>query len=1056
MEATFYARPDWDNPSVIERNKEAGHGDCLPLKSTKEADQPSPWKLSLNGPWKFTWAKKPVARIKDFYQESYDVSSWSEIEVPSNWEIQGYGTPIYTNMKYPYSIDTKNIPSISHDDNPVGSYRRTFAIPKEWMKRNFFINFAGVNSAFHLWINGQNIGYSQGSFTPAEFNITPYVREGLNTVAAEVYRWCDGSYLEDQDMWRLSGIFREVFVTARPKTEIRDFSVRSDLDRNYKDARFTLEAKIHSNDERQGWRLKVMLFAPDKKKPVLALEKRDLTFIGNNTSVVRLTNMVAAPRKWSAETPHLYRVIVTLYDDKEKEVDVRACDFGFRQVEIKNSQLYVNGQSIKIKGVNRHEFHPAYGQAVPAHITEADIKLCKQNNINAIRCSHYPNSSHFYELCDRYGLYVMDENNLETHALRDKVPGSDSLWTKACVDRMERMVLRDKNHACIICWSLGNEAGYGENFRAMKKAALEIDRTRPIHYEGDHILDISDIFSMMYATVSQTEKIGQGQTILAGRGEQGHLLGQRVTPAQYRDKPFLLCEYCHSMGNSLGNLREYMDAFEKYDRCIGGFIWDFADKSLLKKTDDGKDFWAYGGDFGDKPNDLQFCGNGIFAADRSPHPPLYEVKKVYQEIRVKVVDLKAGKLRIENKYRFRDLNFAKLAWQIIEDGVEIQHGEIDKIVCAPLASAEITVPFKPITPQPGCEYHMNVRFALKEETPWARAGHVLAWEQFALPFSTPVAANTAARGDAPACDATAHAIIISGQGFSITIDKQSGAITALNYGFGELLKAPLEPNFWRAPIDTEHLTVRLYVVKDNVPYKPLQAPLTKLALRYIYGRYWRAAAAGRQVRDIRAIKTDGAVVVNLSLKVGYIKGLLNLSYRINAGGEITVNMRATPTRRMIRFGMQCRLPQAYDTMTWLGRGPHESYCDRKESAGVGLYSGKVHELTHDYLVPQENANRTDVRWVRFNDQAGNGLEFKHEGDFINASAWPYSQNDLEKALHIHELPQRDFITVNIDLGQRGVGGNFPGIQFLLDKYKMPAKLQYRYSYTIRPVKAGMK
>ncbi|WP_105617234.1 glycoside hydrolase family 2 TIM barrel-domain containing protein [Vallitalea okinawensis] len=1021
---------EWEDPSIIHLNKERGHIVAMPYDDEKEAFKggASAYKSSLNGTWKFNWDKRPADRPIDFYKESYDVSRWDDIDVPSNWQMKGYGIPIYTDTTYPYSINTKNIPSIDHEYNPVGSYKRTFEITEKLDNKELYIHFAGVKSAFYLWINGQKVGYSQGSMTPAEFNITSYIRQGTNSVAVEVYRWSDGSYLEDQDMWRLSGIFREVFLVARPKIEIKDFYISSNLDENYKDAslQFKITLQNHSESTRSGYQIHAKLIDIKTKGIIKTFIQEEVDIDSHMEATITINGHIKEPKKWSAETPHLYKVIITLFDNEDQSVDIRSSEFGFRKIEIKDSRLYINGQSILIKGVNRHEFHPLYGHAVPPEVTEVDIKLIKANNINAIRTSHYPNSTVFYELCNRYGIYVMDECDLETHGLREKIPGSDPMWTDACIDRMERMVEKDKNHPCIIFWSLGNEAGYGDNFRKMKEAALRIDATRPIHYEGDHILDTSDVFSMMYATVEQTESIGQGKEVRVGIGEGWNKLGKKVKHEQYHEKPFIICEYAHCMANSLGNFKEYMNAFEEYDRCIGGFIWDFSDQSILMQTEDGKDFWTYGGDFGDEPNDFNFSGNGIVTADRRPQPALYEVKKVYQEIEVSPINLAEGQIEIFNKYRFKDLSFVNLVWQVLEDGIKIQEGMIKELEVKPLSKSIQTIPYSQGPIKDNAEYHLNLSFILQDDSTWAKAGYQIAWEQFKLWENKPLTVTE-----------NKDVISINSQGMKVNINKVSGLLESINYGKGEMLKAPITPNFWRAPIDNEGLGI----------YKEIK---TKMLNYWLYGGYWRLVGGNRKVKQVLVTHDPTKVSVAVKSKVKYMKGYLELHYVIKSNKEITVTMSATPKREMIRFGMQFRLANDFDEMTWLGRGPHESYCDRKSGAAVGKYSGKVRELTHDYLKPQENGNRTDVRWISFTNASNCGLRFSHHGcNFLNASAWPYTMEDLEEASHIHELKERDYITVNIDHKQRGVGGSIPAMLKLLEEYKLPRGEKYSYSFTIQ-------
>lgn len=1033
-------RVEWEDLGVIGINKEPGRCSSFPFPDRERALAGgwSPYCLSLNGIWDFHWSGRPADRPVEFYRSGYNTENWSKIAVPSNMEIAGYGIPIYKNVGYGRSIKKCRIPNIDPDDNPVGSYVREFTVPQGWAEREILIHFAGVKSAFYLWINGQPAGYSQGSMTPAEFRITGLLTEGVNRVAVEVYKWSDGSYLEDQDMWRLSGIFRDVYLVAVPGLQLRDYFIYCMLDESYRDAVLHVEAAIsgYGRPGAQRCRLEAALF-DDAGRRVEQCEAMAAEAVVEKSAdaaaetILKLQGRVSNPLKWSAERPHLYKVLLSLTDAAGKLLDARCSCFGFRRVEIKEGQLYLNGKSIKLKGVNRHEFHPLHGHAVPLHLTEADIKLLKANNINAIRTSHYPNHPGFYDLCDRYGIYVMDEADLETHGLRRRVPGSDPRWREACVDRMVRMVERDKNHPCIFSWSLGNEAGYGENFRRMKEAAQRIDRTRPFHYEGDHILDISDFFSLMYATPQTVEKIGRGQAVRAGFLEANNPLGRRITPGRYLDKPFVLCEYAHAMGNSLGNFQKYMDLFESYPRCIGGFIWDFSDQSILRKTAAGEDFWAYGGDFGDEPHDGFFCGDGIVAADRTPHPALYEVKKVYQEIRVRPLNLAAGRVRIENSYRFLTLNFAEIRWRVTADGRAIEQGSLEPLPLPPGESGEVTIPYKIPPAMPGAEYHLLVEFLLARDTPYAPRGHVIAWDQFSLPFTK---LKRKIPGKAPAQLALIEddgLIIVRGPDFSAAVEKRSGCLISYRIRGSESLCSPLRPNFHRVA------TCNDFGVGNHVPFLKWDSP-------------WKKAEQRRKVRRIywRQPQPDRVIITVLS-RVCFGKTPLTAVYTIDGNGEIIVSAEFVPWINMDRFGMITEIPGRFGRMTWFGKGPHETMPDRNASGIIGIHSLPLEELSHDYLYPQENGNRSEVRWAAMTDGQGEGLLIEDAGGtLLNVTAWPYSRADLERAKHIHELPRRENITLQIDYKQKGVGGDIPGLPGLHDEFKLKRGLLYKYSFTL--------
>jgi beta-galactosidase len=715
--------PDWENPEMIGRNKEPPHCTLIPypdtataLKATCEA---SPFYKSLNGSWKFNWVRKPADRPMDFYRPNYDVADWDDIAVPSNWELKGYGIPIYTNVTHPFYPENPNPPHIPHDYNPVGSYRTEFTVPDNWKGRQIFLHFDGVKSAFYLWLNGKKVGYSQGSMTPAEFNITKYLRKGKNTLAAEVYRWCDASYVEDQDTWRLSGIYRDVYLFSTPAVHLRDFFVRCDLDEQYRDATLKVTAKFknYSDSSTDAHTLEVTLLDDDGNAvgtdPLMVTRVKGMA--GGHKRVVNLEAKLDNPRKWTAETPNLYTVLLTLKNPKGKVIEVERCNFGFREVEIKDAQLFVNGVSIKVKGVNRHEHDPDYGFTVPISRMIQDIKLIKQANMNMVRTSHYPNAPVWYELCDKYGIYLMDEANMESHAISyglNRLPGSDPKWRAASVDRMASVVERDKNHASVIFWSLGNEAGHGDNIKAMAEYARKNDPTRLLQCR--QMNSAVDTDNLSYQTVEWC------------------INWTKENP----DRPYLMEEYAYARGNAVGNLQEYQTAIETHKNFVGALIWDWADKGLREFSPDGKMFWAYGGDYGPPgiPSDGTMICDGIVGSDRKPDPEYYEVKKVYQYIKAEPVDLAAGKVRVHNKYDFLGLDFVNIFWELTADGKVIQNGSLPKISLSPKQKQDVTVPFKKPLLKPGTEYWLKISFALAEDTLWADRGHVVAWDQFKVPF----------------------------------------------------------------------------------------------------------------------------------------------------------------------------------------------------------------------------------------------------------------------------------------------------------------------------------
>lgn len=1041
-------RPDWENSLIFNINKEPSHCTLIPFGPNEypvNDKESSSNVLSLNGNWKFHWVKKPVDRPVDFYQLDYDVSKWDEIDVPSNWQLRGYGIPIYRNFWYPPSVKRKHIPSIDHDYNPVGSYRTTFDIPSGWKGREIFIHFGGVDSAFYIWINGIKVGYSQDNMTPAEFNITKYIKEKNNILAVEVYRWSDGSYLEDQDMWRLSGIFRDVFLFSTPKVHIRNFFAYCDLDKDYKDAILKLRIDVINYGEQEIGNHSIEITLLDEEKKEVGskiLTKREFNISAGSEITFELSSDMSNPKKWSAETPYLYNLILTLKDFNSEIIEIEHCKYGFKKVEIgKDDGFYINGKSIIFKGVNRHDFDPDHGHMIPESRYLQDIKIFKENNINAVRTSHYPNNPIFYDLCDEFGIYVLDECNLETHGLRGKIPTGKPEWTDAVVDRMVNMVERDKNHASIVMWSLGNEAGQGDNFQIMKEAALKIDNTRPIHYEGDYRLEVSDVYSTMYSTCDIVEKVGKHEKIKPGITQLVSKFFKTIKPEDYKGKPRMLCEYAHAMGNSLGNFQKYMDVFEKYPNVIGGFIWDFADQGIRKTSEDGKEYYGYGGDFGDDPNDGTFCINGIVMPDRKPNPCLYEVKKVYQNIKVNPIDLLKGKVEIQNKYNFINLDFVDLKWALTANGEKIQESIIEKPNVDPEMRKEFEIDYKKPELRENTEYFIKISFILNKNTPWAEKGYEIAWDQFLLPYEyNQKFIQTDSLGAIEAVDST-YKIEVTGKEFTIKFGKKTGAIESLLYNDKELVSTPLIPNFWRAPTNND------LGVANHVPIA------RKILLKF----KWKKATRKRKVKSIELLKLKSNLVqIKIESKVKRGKTRLFTNYTIYGNGDLIVENTFTPKKNMMRFGMQMSVPGEFDTMTWYGKGPHETMLDRKTGAAIGIYSGHVDDLIHPYIYPQENGNRTEIRWGALTNTSGNGLLVSDVGGtYLNISAWPYTMEDLENATHNHELPRRENITFNIDYKQRGVGGDVPAIAFVHKEFKLLKKKKYYYGFRLRPYTKDM-
>ena len=1005
---------DWENPQMIGSNKEAPHTTMMvyPDKaSVIEGERKlSPFYHSLSGQWRFNWVEKPVQRPMDFYQMDFDDSQWDHIEVPSNWQMQGYGIPIYLNHPYPFK---KNPPNIQHNYNPVGSYRTRFLVPKKWEGRQVFLHFGGVESAFYVWVNGNKVGYSQGSRLPAEFNITHYLKPGENLLAVEVYRWSDGSYLECQDFWRLSGIFRDVFLFSTPSVHIRDFEVRTDLDDDYRDAGLGLHIRLVNFDTEaaQGMSVEASLLDTDADQELWTGEVSLPSIPESHTQLFQ--TQIKNPRKWSAETPNLYTLVLALRDSSGRVLEYTGCRVGFREVEMRGGQLLVNGQPVLFKGVNRHEHDPVTGHYVSRDSMVRDIELMKRFNINAVRPCHYPDDPLWYNLCDEYGIYLVDEANIESHGMGyrpDVTLGNNPDWMEAHIDRIRRMVERDKNHPSVVIWSMGNEAGDGVNFVAGSDWIHQRDPYRPVHYERALLRDHVDIYSPMYMRIE----------------------GLKRYVSKTQKRPLILCEYAHAMGNSVGNLQDYWDVIEAEPQLQGGFIWDWVDQAIFAKTSDGRPFFGYGGDFGDVFNDGNFLCNGLIQPDRTPNPHLWEVKKVYQNIKVSVVDAGSGKFLVRNNHYFANLNVINYLWELAADGEIIQTGDPQTLDLPPRQSTELSIPFEMSENTADTEYILTVKFVLPKDEPWAERGHVVAWDQFELPKpkSTLKTIDLAAL---PGLDLqeTPKQFIISGDGFEARIGKESGALEDYRVEGQKLVSSPLVPNFWRAPIDN-----------DNGNRMPARQAI------------WRMAGPQRVLTAVKVQRKDEkAIEIGASFVLPAGMSTQTITYRIYGNGDIVVEnsfeagMKDLPN--LPRFGMQMAVPGSLQNLTWYGRGPHESYWDRKTGAAVGIYSGTVADLLHPYIRPQEVGNKTDVRWLTLTDE--NGAGWLAVGDSVlSVSAWPFGQDALERAEHTFELVERNSITVNLDLKQMGVGGDNSWGARPHTPYTLPAT-SYKYSFRLTPL-----
>ena len=744
---------NWENPEIFKINKEDGHAIMMPFDSEKDAlsAKESNYKQSLNGKWKFYWQRGLKNQPENFQLTSFDDSHWDEINVPSVWQTQGYSVPYYYASTFPkaFSRSKGKIPSIDHDMQEIGFYRKSFTLNENFNGREIFLHFGAAKSALEVYVNGEFVGYSQGSMTPHEFNVTKVLKPGENVITAKLYRYSDGSYLEDQDMWWLCGIYREVYLFAEPKLCLRDFYFKTDFDDSYTDSNVTLNMYINNYNNIRG-KMTASAKLIDSNNEEILLGTKETELSGGNEAVT-FTETVKAPEKWSAETPNLYTLVMTIELDG-KIICVKTYKVGFKKIEIKGEKIYYNGMPLMIKGVNRHDFDCDNGWAVPREIYTQDLDIMKQNNINSIRTSHYPDDPYFYDMCNKYGFYVMDECEVETHGVRRKgVPGSNPVWTGAVVDRMQRMVLRDRNNPCVFMWSLGNEAGDGSNFMEMKKAALALDNSRQFHYEGDFDLTKSDVISRMYPTKDIMEKLGNKQPITISLydniANQLAADSKPIKAEMYEGKPVVLCEYAHSMENSLGNFQEYIDDFEKYDNMCGGFIWDFVDQALHVKDENGNDNYLYGTDFqGQEPHKLidipnttamtgsnvYFCANGIIGADRKPHPQIVEVKHGYQNIGITAVDASNGEFKLKNKFLFTNLSDFNCKWVIKAEGEEVLSGELGKIECAPLEECNIKIDFDSSKLPKDKEVILTVSFETTKESLGIEKDYEIAFEQFII------------------------------------------------------------------------------------------------------------------------------------------------------------------------------------------------------------------------------------------------------------------------------------------------------------------------------------
>ncbi|MCL6603312.1 MAG: DUF4981 domain-containing protein [Paenibacillus sp.] len=1026
--------PEWNNnPECFQINRMDAHATWIPFNTIEDAligdTQASPNYLSLNGLWKFAYADTPDQRIRNFFEQDYDCSSWAELSVPSHWQMHGYDYPQYTNVRYPWSEREPELkpPFAPTQYNPVGSYVRTFTVPEDWSGKPVFISFQGVESAFYVWLNGELVGYSEDTFTPAEFDLTPYLTAGDNKLAVEVYRWCDASWLEDQDFWRLSGIFRDVYLYTTPEAHIYDFFVRTELDEEYLDAELQLDVKLIDYLERTTEAVVVNAQLYDHAQNPIFTEplSQTLHFNGTSTQSLSFASSVSDPLKWSAEHPNLYTLVLSLYNADGTLLEAVRCRVGFRKFELKDGLMKINGKRIVFKGVNRHEFSCVTGRAIGIDDMVRDVQLMKAHNVNAVRTSHYPNQTTWYDLCDEYGLYVIDETNLETHGSwtygqtdlgGNTVPGSRPEWRENVLDRCKSMLQRDKNHPSIVIWSLGNESFGGDNFVAMHDFLKKEDPSRLVHYEGIfHYREseaASDIESTMYIKPADVEQYALNDP----------------------KKPYILCEYSHAMGNSCGGLHLYWEVFEKYDILQGAFIWDWIDQAIQVKQADGSVHMAYGGDFGESPHDGNFCGNGLIFADGSVSPKLYEVKKCYQNVKFEAVDLEQGIYRVTNQNLFTDLAEYALSWEVTCSGKPVFKGSVELDLPAG-ETTEISIPSSyDVEGQPAGEYVLTLSLQLQKSTRWAEAGHEVAWHQFVLPMPQPELEDHQSTTIHSSVNVVEQAeqLLIQAADVSLQFNTTDGYLTSIQNKGNELLLEPVRPNFWRAVTDN-----------DLGNKHPERCGI------------WKTAGANSTLTSFEWHKDNDDVIVRASyqLPTEPVSSLL-LDYKIGSDGSIEVFEELTPGTdlpEIPEIGLMFILDNRHDTISWYGRGPHENYWDRKTGARLGYFSGRIQDQFVPYIRPQECGNKTDVRFASITSGI-EGSGFRVDGDpLFELNALPWTPTELEANDHIYKLPASNKTVVRVNYKQMGVGGDDSWGAPTHAEFTLPANQNYGFRFTIRMV-----
>lgn len=1007
---------DWENPEVFAINKEKPRATFLPYPDAKLAAQDdysaSPYFMLLDGTWKFHWVAKPSEAPADFYKESYDVSRWTDMPVPGNWEFNGFGIPIYTNVIYPFPT---NPPYVNENDNPVGSYKHQFDLPQTWDGRKVFIHFEGGTTAMYLWINGQKVGYTENAKSPAEFDITPYVRKGKNTLACQVYKYSDGSYIEDQDMWRLGGINRSVYLYSTAETRISDFFAHPDLDANYKNGLFSLDVEL-KNYATQNKSQTIEVALIDGAGKSVFSKSQKVTVPSNDLKETTFSGTVSNPLKWTAETPNLYTLLISLKDEKNNIVEVTSSKIGFRKIEIKNAQVLINGKKVYFKGVNLHEYNYKTGQVVNREVMMRNIQLMKELNINAVRTSHYPQPTLWYKLCDQYGIYLVDEANQESHGLGYGPSNVSNLpeWNATHMDRIKNVVERDKNHASVIFWSLGNESGNGKAFFDTYDWAKARDKSRPVQYEQAHQRDRNtDIFCPMYPSWESMKR----------------------DAARDLEKPYIMCEYAHAMGNSMGNMQEYWDVMRSSKNMQGGFIWEWYNHGFPAKDDQGRFFWAYGGDLGgyNLVNDGNFCMDGMISPDQNYLPHTHIVKKVYQNILFKSKDLNNGIITVINDYKFTDLTNDNYSyeWVLLKNGNVESKGTFDVFVPAD-SQKDVKLNIPQIKAELGVEHFLQVYAYNKKETAFLKTGFEVAKEEFA--YDTNNYFTEKGKSGSLNISKEQDQIIVTAGTLKYqfaTKDTRRGLIRFESDGRPVMRELP-RLNFWRGPTDND------FGANDQINL-----------------RLWEVAGDNTRYNYLGSEEKDGNIAVKYECKLSAIEAKVDLTYTVNKDGSLTINADykalSDNLPDMMRFGMIMTLPREYNDFAWYGRGPHENYIDRKHDTFMGVWKGKVEDQAFSYYRPQETGNKTDVRWLTLTNGQNKGVRVEG-GQPLSVSATNYKPEDLDpgrtkKQQHWSDVLPRNEVVLCVDLFQRGVAGLDSWGARPLSKYSFTDK-EYSYNFTI--------